>query len=136
MISACTCQSCPQIALFLIINGNKNCKLSYHNLHTIELDFGSKYEEPKSDHSQLDMPGINTEQSQNKNIAKYLMDKLYESGDIVLNNVNANQAQPSIYTQKLQTPENGNKIHSKYEELMAAMRMNLKNIGKTKQKSI
>lgn len=90
----------------------------------MELDKGSKYEEPKGDHNQIDMPQINTEQSQDQQIGNFLMDKLHDSGHIVPNNVIA----PPVHPTK--PPKNENKIANRYDELMLATRVKTDNIHK------
>lgn len=127
-------KNCPQMALFLAFNGDKNCKKPvYHNFHTIELNGESSNEENISDLNQPDtqhsISDIDNAENLDKNIGNYLMDKLFESGDIVPNNATKEQQRPS----GAEEPKDENIMDHKYEELMSAMHLVLEKMGTSKE---
>lgn len=127
-----TKKNCPQMALFLAFNGDKNCKKPvYHNFHAIELNGKPSNEDPSSNLNQLDIPppisDIDDVQILDHNIGNYLMDKLFQSGEIVPKNDTSDQERPTGVV------ESKDEIDHKYEELMSAMHLVLEKMGASKE---
>lgn len=125
-------KNCPQMALFLAFNGDKNCeKPVYTNFHTFEVkgDTSNK-DDSNSDLNQLDiqppLSDIDDATSLDHTMGNYLMDKLLKSGEIVPNNASSDQQRPSS------AEEPKDEIGHKYEELMSAMHLVLEKMNAPK----